>query len=85
MRAKFVPPDPAAMLQRAVNTVRSQPPLALASYGCAAVGARLAIHDFHHYTINRFGFSPVFVGAAIVLYVLSQRRPIKRTPPRLKR
>jgi hypothetical protein len=84
MRAKLVPPDPGILLQRVMTTVRSQPPLALASYACGLIGTRLAIHDFHHYDIDRFGFSTVFLGAAILLYVLSLRRP-RQMPPRLKR
>jgi urea transporter len=81
MRAKRVPSDPALITQQWVNTLKKQPRLALASYVCALLGSLLAVHDFHHYNPDLFGFSTAFLGLALVLYLVSLRKTVKRTPP----
>ena len=77
-----MPSDPAVIARQWAGFVKRQPRLTLASYPCALLGALLAVHDYHP---NRFGFSTIFLGAAILLYLLGQKRTGKRPPTRPKR
>ena len=85
MRAKPLPSDPALIPQQWASTLKKQPRLALASYVFALMGSLLAVHDFHHYKPDRFGFSTAFLGLALVLYLASLRKNVKRAPPQSRR